>query len=237
MNQARRAETNRQNAAHSTGPVTLPGKQWSSLNALRHGLTGQTVVLPSDDLAAYQKFCQQHHAEFQPQGLLETEAVQTIADTHWRLNRIRAMENNLFSLGFQDHSDNINNADPMIHCALAQARAVQANSGLLVHLSLYEQRLHRTLAQAEAKLKQLEQERRPQSDDLWEASLICNLKKALGQPWQPQDGGFEFSTRQLAAWNRHRELSKQAHDFWRDGALPKPNPPEPGNDTTKSAAA
>ena len=87
-----RAAVNRKNAARSTGPVTPEGKRRSSLNALRHGLTGQTVVLPEDDLAAYQKHCAQFHAELKPQGLLETKAVQTIADTYWRLDRIRAME-------------------------------------------------------------------------------------------------------------------------------------------------
>ena len=97
-----RAAINRRNAALSTGPRSEEGKRRSSLNALRHGLTGQTVVLPEDDLAAYQKHCAQFHAELKPQGLLETKAVQTIADTYWRLDRIRAMENNLFSLGFMN---------------------------------------------------------------------------------------------------------------------------------------
>src|SRR5256885_12360613 len=100
MNQVGRAEINRQNAAHSTGPVTTTGKARASLNALRHALTGQTVVLPSDDMAAYRESCRVLHAELKPVRTLETNAVQTIADTYWRLNRIRAMENNLFSLGF-----------------------------------------------------------------------------------------------------------------------------------------
>ena len=95
------AAINRQNAAKSTGPVTPEGKRRASLNALRHGLTGQTVVLPDDDLAAYRASCAQFFAELKPVGLIESKAVQTIADTHWRLDRIRAMENNLFALGFR----------------------------------------------------------------------------------------------------------------------------------------
>src|SRR5436190_13328446 len=99
MNPSNRAAINRHNAAFSTGPVTPQGKRRVSLNALRHGLTGQTVVLPEDDLAAYRRSSAQFHAELKPHGLLETKAVQTIADTYWRLDRIRAMENNLFALG------------------------------------------------------------------------------------------------------------------------------------------
>ena len=47
-----RDEVNRANALLSTGPKTEEGKQRSSLNALRHGLTGQTVVMPTEDLLA-----------------------------------------------------------------------------------------------------------------------------------------------------------------------------------------
>src|SRR6266849_1359689 len=176
MNPSNRAVINRKNAAFSTGPVTGPGKSRASLNALRHGLTGQTVVLPTDDLAAYRESCRQFHTEFKPVGLLETKAVQTIADTHWRLDRIRAMENNLFALGFHDNSERISTEDPAIRCALAQAKAVESNSDVLVRLSLYEQRLNRTLVQAKAELKQLQQERRDAEEHALEsAQKICKL--------------------------------------------------------------
>jgi hypothetical protein len=50
-----RAAVNKANAQHSTGPRTAAGKQRSSLNALRHGLTGHTIVLPTEDHSAYQR--------------------------------------------------------------------------------------------------------------------------------------------------------------------------------------
>ena len=56
---------NRDNATHSTGPRTPEGKARSSLNATRHGLTGQTVVLPNEDLQIYASFCKDF---FNPRG-------------------------------------------------------------------------------------------------------------------------------------------------------------------------
>src|ERR1700747_3259633 len=144
-----RAEINRQNAAHSTGPVTIEGRRRLSLNALRHALTGQTVVLPSEDLAAYQKHGAQFHSELKPQGLLESKCVQTIADTYWRLDRIRAMENNLFGPALLERASEKHKPEmspaPLIQAALTQAKALDDRGDLLARLSLYEQRLNRTL--------------------------------------------------------------------------------------------
>jgi hypothetical protein len=93
-----RAEINRANAQHSTGPKTDAGKQKSSLNALRHGLTGQIVVMPTDDPAAYQRHLDSYTAECDPKGAIEATLVQALADTSWRLNRVAALEANLFTL-------------------------------------------------------------------------------------------------------------------------------------------
>jgi hypothetical protein len=221
---AHRAAINRQNAAHSTGPATPEGKRRASLNALRHGLTGQTVVLPEDDLAAYQNHCAQFHAELKPQGLIETKTVQTIADTYWRLERIRAMENNLFSLSFHEQTGAVAAEDPLIHSALAQAKSLDSRGDLLARLSLYEQRLNRTLEKAKAELKQLQQERAAAREQaLKAAAQVRNLKQALAEPWLPEDDGFEFSDRELTLWIRRRELAQQARDFEYGGRLPKPD--------------
>ncbi len=53
---------NRANAQHSTGPRSESGKQRSARNALTHGLTARTAVLPSEDPAAFE----QHRLAPQP---------------------------------------------------------------------------------------------------------------------------------------------------------------------------
>src|SRR5229473_546559 len=207
MKQSDRAEVNRKNAAKSTGPVTPEGKRRSSLNGLRHGLTGQTVLLPEDDMTAYQKASREFYTELKPTGLLERKAVQTIVDTHWRLDRIRAMENNLFALGFHDLSAKVSAPDATSHAALAQAKYLESHTDVLVRLSVYEQRLNRTLIQAKAELKQLQQERRETENQAFKsAGRIYKLKEALGQRWQPQDDGFEFSSQQLSDWTNRALL-------------------------------
>jgi hypothetical protein len=49
MSSARKAAANRQNALKSTGPKTPDGKAAVRLNALRHGLLSQEILLPGED--------------------------------------------------------------------------------------------------------------------------------------------------------------------------------------------
>jgi hypothetical protein len=46
MTSARQLQANRHNALKSTGPRTISGKQASRRNALRHGLTAETLIEP-----------------------------------------------------------------------------------------------------------------------------------------------------------------------------------------------
>jgi len=95
------AAINRANAQHSTGPRTPEGKHRASLNAIRHGLTGQIVVMPSEDLHAYKRHIQSFTDEYKPANATESQLVQSLADAAWRLNRVAALESNILSLSVQ----------------------------------------------------------------------------------------------------------------------------------------
>ena len=53
MSSPKQLAANQANSQLSTGPKTPEGKATSSLNAVKTGLTGRTVLLPGDDAAAY----------------------------------------------------------------------------------------------------------------------------------------------------------------------------------------
>ncbi len=67
MASLRQIAANRQNAQHSTGPVTDEGKDASRRNALKHGLTGSDVLLDGERDAV-----EQRKAEWRNNYLLET---------------------------------------------------------------------------------------------------------------------------------------------------------------------
>src|SRR5216683_1126543 len=184
------AERNRANARHSTGPKTEAGKQRSSLNALRHGLTGHTIVLPTEDMAAYQRFTKRFFDDLKPFGILEEQLVQSIADTSWRLNRIPALENNLLALGFAEHSDHIITEHPEVHAALAIAEALREQTKAFSALSMHGQRLSRQFERTLQQLRELQAERRAA-----EQTALRQVPKQQQLTDQPSEAGFVFSNK------------------------------------------
>jgi hypothetical protein len=98
MSSFRQIEANRRNAQLSTGPVTEEGKKKSRPNAIRHGLTAETVIDALEDAEDYAAFEMAITADYDAQSAVERELVLRLASLLWRLRRATAIESGLFKI-------------------------------------------------------------------------------------------------------------------------------------------
>ena len=96
MTSLKQIEANRRNAEDSTGPRSKAGKQRSSRNAIRHGLTAETVIEPLEDADDYSAFEEAIAASFDPETAVERELILRLASLLWRLRRATSIETALF---------------------------------------------------------------------------------------------------------------------------------------------
>jgi hypothetical protein len=98
MTSSRQIDANRRNAQFSTGPVTAAGKQRSRRNAIRHGLTAETIIDALEDAEDYAAFELAVAADFEARSAVERELVLRLASLLWRLRRTTAIESGLFKI-------------------------------------------------------------------------------------------------------------------------------------------
>jgi hypothetical protein len=98
MTSFRQIEANRRNAQLSTGPVTEDGKKRSRQNAVRHGLTAETVIDALEDAEDYAAFEMAVTADYDAQSAVERELVLRLASLLWRLRRATSIESGLFKI-------------------------------------------------------------------------------------------------------------------------------------------
>jgi len=98
MTSFRQIEANRRNAQLGTGPVTEEGKRRSRQNAVRHGLTAETVIDALEDAEDYAAFEMAVTADYDAQSAVERELVLRLASLLWRLRRATAIESGLFKI-------------------------------------------------------------------------------------------------------------------------------------------
>ncbi|HEY6342140.1 MAG TPA: hypothetical protein VIY49_11660 [Bryobacteraceae bacterium] len=220
---------NRENAQLSSGPRTQEGKKRASLNAFRHGLTGQIIMHTQEDEQAFKKHCDGIRQALAPVGALEADLAQAIAEDRWRLNRARALENSIFALG-QGENLREYSGHPEADAALAQGRTWMAHAHELHLLTTYENRIRRSVEKNTAELRALQAERKAaiaKAEE--EARLLVQLAEAEGGDYDPADdfpaesqpAGFVFSRAAIQRQiDRNRRLSR---------ALGLLNPPSDSN--------
>jgi hypothetical protein len=204
-----RAATNRANSAHSTGPRTESGKQRSSQNALSHGLTARTAVLPTEDPEAYQRHIQQFLDQYIPANATETQLVHEIANTAWRLNRIPFLEAEL----------------------LAQDPSPQSLIPQLSSLGLHGARLSRQFQKALEQLRDIQEDRRRlERRHLNEVAELLIRHQRKGLPWDAsvfsREAGFVFSNERIERHAQQLILQNPAYYALRRSFQADP-PPTP----------
>lgn len=98
MTSDRQFEANRRNARYSSGPKTLQGKLRSRRNAVRHGLTAETVIGVLEDPKDYKSFETAIIADYAPKTVVEHELVSRLASLLWRLRRATSVETGLLQI-------------------------------------------------------------------------------------------------------------------------------------------
>ncbi len=206
---------NQKNAQLSTCPSSETGKAKSSLNAVKTGLTGRTVLLPGDDAALYEAHLARFVERFKPAGDEEQNLVQSLADTEWRLLRIPTLEAGIYAIGRLEFAELFPNEEQAVRNQLIETKVFLTYQRQLNNLSIQENRLLRRREKDTAALRELQENRkRREKARLDEAArqYIVAVEEERNDEWQPEQFGFEFSIEQIEV--RAIELKPDLFDAW-----------------------
>ncbi len=203
----------------TTNPKTETGKVRASLNAYKHGLTGQIHVFSPEEHAAFEKHCKSITEDLAPVGAMERHLAQSIAENHWRLNRARSLEACIFTCTQSSMGAVGPDEMPMLQ-AMADAKTWLLQGHNIQLLTLYEQRIQRSIERSIAELRTLRAERKAARDQaLAEAILFSQLAKSKGEKYNPAadfpSPTFVFSTAEFEPMLARKQRLDEAR------ALPK----------------
>ena len=203
---------NRANAKLSTGPKTEVSKNKSSHNAVKTALTGQTILLPTDDVAAYEHLGQVLIAQHKPATYEEELLVQSIIHAEWRLRRIPVLEAGIYAVGREQLAG-------AVPAHLLEAEVYLKYERQLKNLSIQENRIRRNQEKDLKHLKEIQTARREQ--EAIQRKLAEVKAKQTQQPPQPQpepQNGFDFCETPettIEEGSRKRCLTAELPDFFR----------------------
>src|SRR4051795_5418205 len=162
----KQTEASRHNGAHSKGPVSIEGKLRSSQNAFKHGMHSRLVVLQNESPELYNRLREQYMREWQPFGRRETDLVEDIVNSRWRLNRLLSVETASVDLQMDRQREEIKQSIPDCdepgRAAIAFSALAEDTRALLT-ISRFEARLLRTIDRATVRLERFQSRRQKQN--------------------------------------------------------------------------
>jgi hypothetical protein len=178
------------------------------MNALKHGMTSQTVLLPDEDPKEFEHFASGMRLYWSPFGAQEDVLVERIIHLAWRLVRLAKIEAGILRVGYCRVD-----AGPQSENIVAAVFAEYSAKGILEKLCRYESSKERSLSRTIHDLERLQDRRRK------EASL----------PLDEQIGLVRDQARSIAA-----EVKRLSGILDSEPGVNDANPPAGGNDTPKA---
>jgi hypothetical protein len=190
------------------GPSSPEAKARVKYNALRHGFTGQVLIMTPEEREKFDPFVKGMMADLAPVGTHETFLANSMAEEAWRLNQIRARCANLAAVGDFDGAGDKYLPMEGIESAVIDSVVARDQSKQLALMSLYGQRTQRAYEKYKKELNELQETRKiHQAAELEEARLLFQLADTQGLAYDPAQDGFVFSLPLIRAKaDRHHRL-------------------------------
>ncbi len=182
---------NQANAKLSTGPKTEAGRAICSMNAVKTGLTGRTLLIAPEDVGIYKTHLARFAKKFAPVTPEESELVQSIADTEWRRLRIVPLETGIYALGRREFADSFQDIEDLAtRKAMVDVAVFHAYRKDLSNIALQETRLRNQVEASIAAFKTLKRERLAKAQTELEDTASAEVEIAVAVA----ANGFVFST-------------------------------------------
>jgi len=195
------------------GPASPEAKERVKYNALRHGFTGQVLIMTPEEREKFDAFVNGMMTDLAPVGTHETFLANSMAEEAWRLNQIRARCANLSAVGdFDGAGDKYRSMEGQnpeaIQTAVIETVVARDQSKQLALMSLYSQRTQRAYEKYKKELNELQARRKAAREvELEEARLLFQLADTQGLAYDPRKDGFVFSLPFIKAQTeRHHRL-------------------------------
>jgi hypothetical protein len=159
----KQTEANRINGAKG-GPKTPEGIEICKMNALRHSLTAQKVLLNSESQPEFEAMLAGYNALLKPLGLEEVDLIREVVTGKWRQERWWQIEAHIIDLAVDASDGEIKEAFNSIDESAKAAFALAKQHGYMKALnlvSLYEGRMRRLHERARRDLDRLQLARIP----------------------------------------------------------------------------
>lgn len=159
MTSERRKNASRANGTRSKGPKTAEGKAKSSLNAVRHGMLAETILLENEEPRVFKELYYAFMDRLQPADEVERGFIEEMVAFHWRMRRGWLTETELWNRSLEHQPDGPAHHPELGRISLAFSEL--ARSPEMALLNRYESRLHRMLQRSLKSLQSLRETKPP----------------------------------------------------------------------------